>query len=395
MSIFSSILIWFGAGVSIAEIITGTYFAPLGLARGTAAIIIGHIIGCALFFFTGLIGAKTKKSAMDTTAISFGKVGAKFFALLNVLQLAGWTGIMIYDGSLSAGAIFGRGDLAVKAAALIIGALIIVWILVGLTNLGRVNVVAMAALFGLTVFLCIKLFCKNGAGTMPFGLAGENAEETMSFGAAVELAVAMPLSWLPVISDYTKDAEKPFGATLASTLTYFAVSCWMYFIGMGASVITGEGTIESAMLKTGLGVSALIIIVLSTVTTTFLDAYSAGVSGKTIFAGLNVKIAALVVAAAGSVGAILFNMDDITGFLYLIGSVFAPMTAILLADYFLLRKDDSAYKINIASIVVWIAGFILYRIFMNFDFVCGNTLPVMAITFVIELAVGKICSKKA
>ena len=55
-SVFSNALIWFGAGVSIAEIITGTYFAPLGFGKGLLAVIIGHIIGCTMLFLAGLIG---------------------------------------------------------------------------------------------------------------------------------------------------------------------------------------------------------------------------------------------------------------------------------------------------------------------------------------------------
>ena len=74
-SVFSNSLIWFGAGISIAEILTGSYFAPLGFSKGIAAILIGHAIGCALFFFTGYIGALSKKSSMETTRISFGKIG--------------------------------------------------------------------------------------------------------------------------------------------------------------------------------------------------------------------------------------------------------------------------------------------------------------------------------
>ena len=77
-SVFSNSLIWFGAGVSIAEIVTGTYLASLGMAKGIAAIIIGHLIGCGLLFLAGLIGAKTKKSAMETVKISFGEKGSYF-----------------------------------------------------------------------------------------------------------------------------------------------------------------------------------------------------------------------------------------------------------------------------------------------------------------------------
>ena len=101
-SLFENGLIWFGAGVSIAEILTGTYFAPLGFGKGLLAILIGHIIGCGLLFLAGLIGGRVRKSAMETVKMSFGQKGSLLFACLNILQLVGWTAIMIYDGSLAA-----------------------------------------------------------------------------------------------------------------------------------------------------------------------------------------------------------------------------------------------------------------------------------------------------
>ena len=259
-SIFENGLIWFGAGVSIAEILTGTYLAPLGMAKGIAAVILGHLIGCTMMFAAGLIGARTGKSAMETVKMSFGKKGGLLFSILNVLQLVGWTGIMIYDGALAANG-------TVRAGAwvwcLVIGVLILLWIAVGVTNLGKLNTVAMAALFLLTIVLCAVIF---GGGT---GQAA--AGEGMTFGAAVELSVAMPLSWLPVISDYTREAQKPVKATAVSVIVYGLVSCWMYLIGMGAAIFTGETDIAAIMVKAGLGIAGLLIIIFSTVTTTFLD----------------------------------------------------------------------------------------------------------------------------
>ena len=99
--LFENGLIWFGAGVSIAEILTGTYLAPLGMGKGLAAIIVGHIIGCLMLFLAGVIGGKVRKSAMETVKMSFGQKGSILFAVLNVLQLVGWTAIMIYDGALA------------------------------------------------------------------------------------------------------------------------------------------------------------------------------------------------------------------------------------------------------------------------------------------------------
>lgn len=384
-STFQNSLIWFGAGVSLAEILTGTSFAPLGMAKGFAAIVLGHIIGCALFFLAGLIGGRTGRSAMETVKMSFGHTGGLLFAFLNVLQLVGWTAIMIYDGALAIGGIFDAGH---WIWCLVIGGLIIVWILVGITNLGLINKISMAALFILTLVLCKVIFFSGAS-------AGGDLGEAMSFGAAVELAVAMPLSWLPLISDYTREAEKPFQATLASTLTYGVVSCWMYVIGMGAAIYTGEYDIAQIMVKAGLGIAALVILVLSTVTTTFLDAWSAGISAESLSSKLNGKWTAVVVSVVGIAGAILFPMDDITGFLYLIGSVFAPMIAVQIADHFLLRRDSFGVSFDVRNLIIWLVGFILYRLLMNVDIVVGYTLVDMVITVVLCLIVDRLIPKKA
>ena len=378
-SIFANSLIWFGAAVSIAEILTGTYFAPLGFQKGLMAIILGHIIGCAMFFAAGMIGARTRKSAMETVKMSFGSQGGLLFAALNVLQLTGWTAIMIYDGALAANGIFATGP---WVWCLVIGVMILIWIFIGVENLGKVNTIAMAALFILSLILCGVIF--KGGSALPAG------GEAMSFGAAVELSVAMPLSWLPVISDYTREAEKPFGATLASTVVYGIVSCWMYAIGMGAAIFTGESDISQIMVKAGLGVAGLLIIVLSTVTTTFLDAFSAGVSSVSISGRISEKWAGIVVTVIGTIAAIVYPMDNITDFLYLIGSVFAPMIAIQIADYFILNKDSSRQAADGMNLIIWVIGFILYRWLMTVDIPVGNTLPDMAVTIVICLAANAV-----
>ena len=88
-SVSQNALIWFGAGVSLAEILTGTYFAPLGMGKGLLAIVVGHVIGCVMLFLAGLIGGNTGLSAMETVKMSFGRKGGLLFSLLNVLQLVG------------------------------------------------------------------------------------------------------------------------------------------------------------------------------------------------------------------------------------------------------------------------------------------------------------------
>ena len=247
----------------------------------------------------------------------------------------------------------------------------------------------MAALLVLTVILCKVIFF---SGASPVSAM----DDSLSFGAAVELAVTMPLSWLPLISDYTREAEKPAAATAVSVGVYTLVSIWMYVIGMGAAIFTGETDIAQIMLKAGLSVAALIIVVFSTVTTTFLDAFSAGVSSETISKKLFGKYAAVLVTVIGTVAAILWNMDNITNFLYLIGSVFAPMIAVQAADFFLLRRDGSARDYDWANLVIWGLGFVFYRLLMTLPAApVGYTAIDMVVTALLCVAYRKLaCGTK-
>ena len=381
-SLFENGLIWFGAGVSLAEILTGTYYSSLGFKQGLLAILLGHLIGCSMFFGAGIIGGKLRKSAMETVKISFGQKGSLVFSFLNILQLVGWTGIMIYDGALAANEVFVIGA---WFWCLVIGSLIALWILIDVRHLGKLNTIAMSALFILTIILCKFIFGES--------LPAATFKESITFGQAVELSVAMPLSWLPLISDYTKNAKQPKKATIVSTITYGLVSCWMYIIGMGAAIYTGESDIAQIMMKAGLGVAGLLIVILSTVTTTFLDAYSAGISSESIFSSLKGKWIAVGTTLIGTIGAILYPMNNIIDFLYLIGSVFAPMIAIQIADFFILKQDSSNRSINVKNLIIWFLGFIVYRVLISLNItltLVGNTLPDMVITILLCLVAYKI-----
>ena len=381
-SILANMMIWFGAGISIAEIITGTYIAPLGFKKGVLAILLGHLIGGLVMFLAGLISARLNKSAMESVKISYGENGGKFFSILNVIQLVGWTAIMIYDGAMSANEIFANGT---WFWALMIGILIVLWIKVGIKNLGKINFVAMGGLFILTIILSKIIFINSSVSQYV-------PAEMISFGFAVELSAAMPLSWLPVIGDYTKDSENSVLGTFVSVVSYNVISIWMFLIGMGSAIFTGESDIANIFLKAGLGIIGLLVVVFSTVTTTFLDAFSSGVSAKSIFKNLDEKYTGIAVAIIGTILAIIFPMDNITDFLFFIGSVFDPMIAIVFVDFYIFNNDYSNTQISKLNFLIWIVGFLVYRYLLNFETVLGNTFPDILITMIIAFVVKKLAS---
>lgn len=391
-SVLSNGLIWFGAGVSMSEILTGTYFAPLGIKTGLFAILIGHIIGGILLFLAGYLGAKTRNNAMETVAVSFGRKGNLPFSVLNILQLAGWLAILNYDGALAANGIFSVGA-GVWCA--VIGVLLLLWILVGLKRLEKINMVAMTALFLMTLVLCFVIVTRGNFGTL-FNGSSVN-KDVLTFGAAIELSAAMPLSWIPVISDYTSNSTKPVKATVVSTIVYCLVSCWMYLIGMSAAIGMGTSDIAQISLRAGLGVVGLLIILFSTVTTNFLAAHSAGVSGEVIGESfskhINGKYLSVLVVLIGTIAAILYPMDNIEDFLYLINSVFAPMIAVMIADFFFNKKRSVTKEWDWTNLIVWLIGLSLYRVLMHVDIVIGYTLPDIVITAVLCVIVHHILPK--
>ena len=376
-------LIWFGASVSLAEILTGTFFAPLGFEQGLTAILVGHIIGCILFWLVAYVSAKTGASAMGAASRSFGHVGSNLFAVANVIQLVGWTAIMVVSGAAAANLLLPL--LGEAGWCVVIGVLIVFWIAIGVKRMGRAQSFAAVLLLVLTFVASSAVF--GGTPITPSG------DEGLSFGAAVELAVAMPLSWLPVVGDYTREAKKPGAGATMATITYFVGSCWMFAIGLGCALFAGSDDIAAVMAQAGMGIVGILVVVLSTVTTTFLDAQSAGVSAESIHPKLNARICGIIAAVVGTALAIFAPVSNFEEFLYLIGSVFAPMAAIVIADYFIGHRDRSDVAVDWRNIVLWVLGFALYRVSLTWDIPCGNTLPVMVVivlaAFVVEKVVGK------
>ena len=329
---------------------------------------------------------------METVAVSFGRKGNLPFSVLNILQLAGWLAILNYDGALAA-----NGILSVGAGVwcAVIGVLLLLWVLVGLKRLEKINMVAMTALFLMTLVLCFVIVTRGNFGTLFNGSSAN--KDALTFGAAIELSAAMPLSWIPVISDYTSNSTKPVKATVVSTIVYCLVSCWMYLIGMSAAVGMGTSDIAQISLRAGLGVVGLLIILFSTVTTNFLAAHSAGVSGEVIGESfskhINGKYLSVLVVLLGTIAAILYPMDNIEDFLYLINSVFAPMIAVMIADFFFNKKRSVTKEWDWTNLIVWLIGLSLYRVLMHVDIVIGYTLPDIVITAVLRVIVYRILPK--
>lgn len=391
LGFWTYIFLWFGASVSIAEILTGGLIAPLGFKIGLAAILLGHLIGTGIFVLGGIIGTREKVPAITSTSISFGVYGTYLFSILNVLQLIGWTAVMIRSAANSINLItkslWSFDNILV--CSILISIFIALWVWFGKFGMQKLNNVAVLLLLILTVILGVIIFKDKN-------LLSKAGNGSISFGGALELNVVMPLSWLPLIADYTRFAKSEKGAAGGSFLGYFIGSCWMYIIGLGTSIVSNNPDPSAMMLAANSGVIALGIIVLSTVTTAFMDVYSAGISFLNIMPKLSEKSVGIVMAVIGALAAVVFPIENYEGFLYAIGSVFAPLFAVLITDYFVIKKNtkvQASVLINWGAIFVWIIGIAIYYSFIKIDFVLGATVPVMIITGIIYKLTWRWTSK--
>jgi len=334
-------LIWFGAATSLAEIEAGLH------CRGNlTAVLLGHILGFVLLFATGAIGGRMRQTAMETTVEAFGTAGSHFFAGLNVLQLVGWTAVMVSLGATAATTLLPRIGFAPFCC--IVGGAAILALLVDFRHAAFLSTGTISLLALLSAYLT---FAVARLPAMPGAAASD------SFTEAFELSVAMPLSWLPLISDYTKDAERPLAASFVSALAYSFAGVWMYVLGAMIAAVRADGNIAEVILQTGIGIAGLLVIILSTSVSAFLDLYSSGESSRTLWKKLPTKAVGLIAGLIGIALAVGGIEARYANFLVLIASVFAPMAAVLIVTHYFVRRRHT--PLNVCA---WIIGTVVYHL---------------------------------
>ncbi len=398
-------LLWAGAAVSLAEIWAGGLLVPLGLSLGLLANVFGHLIGNTPLALGGLIGSRWGIPTMVSVRPSFGIRGSYFAAGLNVIQLIGWTAVMLIVCGKAAEAIskaygFSNPPLWVVFSGIITTS----WALAGHRIWKWLQRVSVAALLVLCIIMTVIVFQEYGWKR----LCEVPRQRDFPFMIGMDLVIAMPISWLPLVSDYSRFAIGSRSSFWGTWIGYFVVSSWMYLLGLAASLATQSldpaGIVMNLMVKFGWAVPALIIVLFSTFTTTFLDIYSTAISGLNIVPKLGERKGILLGGILGTATALVFpSLLNYEHFLLFIGAMFCPLFGVVLVDYFFVRKGslkvEDLYRRggeywfwkgwNPSAFVAWLIGFALYlgfspmlteKVFgirIGFPWPMGSSLPSM------------------
>jgi len=405
---FDFFLLWTGAAVSLAEIWAGGILVPMGYITGIVVILLGHIIGNTPLALGGIIGSKWGIPTMVSTRPAFGVRGSYIPALLNIFQLIGWTAVMVWIGGQTA-ATFTKGSTfyTPRFWILVLGVVTTLWALVGHRFWKWLHRIAVTALVILCLIMTYLVFKEYGISQ----LLKVRPTGNLPFMVGLDYVLIMPISWLPLVCDYSRYAKNDSSSFWGTWIGYFLVSSWMYFIGLSAALATKSPTPESMVLEVmvsfGLMVPAMIIVLFSTFTTTFLDIYSTSVSALNIYSKLGEKKGVILGGTLGTIIALIFvgYPGTYAHFLEIIGYIFCPLFGIVLTDYFFTRKrillPDELFTrgaywytkgVHWIAFISWCAGAVVFWLGRYLQI--GGAIPSFLVAALIYLIVTKSFRRK-
>jgi NCS1 family nucleobase:cation symporter-1 len=372
------VVLWGDLGIGLLVMLAGTFLVPgLGLPQALEVILVGSALGCLLLALVGIIGSDTGEPTMALLRPLLGLRGSYLPTVFNIVQLLGWTVfefiIMGVATNTVVKELFGYSNYPLWT---LVSAVVVV--LMGLGGpisfvrqwLEKFAVwVALATGIWLVVHLLThydlaSLIRKGGDGSLPFW-------------QGVDLVIAMPISWLPLVADYNRFGKRSSGSFWGTALGFFVTSSW--FLVMGAFLMLGENVKQepkdfAAAIALIAGWGALLILLADETHNAWADLYSAAVSTQNLFPKVKQRWLIIGFGALCLAAAILLDITKYQGFLYLLGSFFIPLFGVLVADYFLVagrRRSEGralAYKAprdrlwKLRALVAWALGFAVYQV---------------------------------
>jgi nucleobase:cation symporter-1, NCS1 family len=384
LSGFDVAVLWGDLGVGLLVLVTGALLVP-GLGFGTAAVavVIGSLIGVGMLAAAAAAGAQHGVPTMVLLRPVLGIRGSWAPTALNVVQLVGWTAVelwaMSYVADVASTQVFGFSAryMWLAAAALICTGLAL-WGPVSVTLLWMERF-GLWVIGSIVVAATIALLLTDGIGES----LRSRGDGTLPFGAALDLVIAMPVSWFPLVADYTRFGARPRSALLGTFWGYLIANVWLYLLGvllvLNAGAEPSPAGVAIGLLSlaggTMVGVLLLVGLLVGETDEGFANIYSGAVSLRNIWPKLPQRFLAIVVAALGTALAAVLTMELYESFLFLIGSVFVPLLGLFLGDHFIRRRGrvaaEELYRrggrywftggVRWPAFLPWAAGFLTYH----------------------------------
>lgn len=427
LGLWDTFVLWADLGISFLVMVVGTFLVPgLGLKQALLAILVGAVIGNVLLGIGGAVGAEVRVPQMVLLRAPLGLRGSYLPTALNILQLLGWATfeviVMAQAADVLMREVFGLRSLYHLWVAFFT-ALTLVLALSGpirVTRLLKVSIVWLVLIS--TLWITGSLLVNYDIGT----ILSQPGDGSMSFWLAVDLVVALPISWFPLVADYNRFARDTRAAFWGTAAGYFVPQVWFYALGsllvLAVNVASDPNAPISPMLTAIAGLTAgwaaLLILLIDETDEAFANVYSTALSIENLFPWLSHRLLIVAICAVVLLAGWTIPLAEYESFLLLIGSAFVPLLGVLAADYYVLRgrryEVQELYEprgrywytggVNWLAVVVWLLGAALYLAIagihvkgLNVDGLApqlGATLPSFIVTFVLYTVLGRLALRR-
>ncbi|HET7857418.1 MAG TPA: cytosine permease [Gaiellaceae bacterium] len=365
-------MLWGNLGVSLLVLVIGALLVPaLSLRDALIAVVVGSVIGNAMLGVAGLIGADGRVPSMVLLRAPLGRRGSYLPTLVNVLQCLGWATFELIIIAAAAAALSDEvfGFRATWAWTIFFGGASAVLALMGPIGVVRrfLRRFALWAVLASLAYLTWWTLAKANLGDL-WAAKGEGG---MSIWLGIDLVIAVTVSWVPLVADYTRFARDRRAALVGSGLGYFLGATWILAVGVvfiASRDVSDPVGVPAAVAAGGLAAAlALLAVTVDETDEAFANIYSTAVSVQNLLPRVSQRLLIVLVSAVATAGALTIELRSYESFLLLLGSAFVPLFGVLLGDWLVAGTRYSRHDIFGATsfrpglLFAWLVGFALYH----------------------------------
>ncbi len=384
---FSHASLWFSLGVGLLVIQIGAYLVPaMGTQDALLAIFLGSLLGSGLVAWVAKLGCDTGLSSAGLMHQVYGSGFAKLPIVLNVIQLVGWTSfelVIMRDGTLAMGEQhFGWSGNYLVIATVFWGS--ILTLLMASSMLGLVR--NFVSRFGLPlVVISLAWLTWQFLGVLQTqdvsAFWNRQGNNSMGFLSAIDLVIAMPVSWLPLVADYARHGKNSRTAMSATWLGYALANIWCYSLGvLVVSVSSPDINLVSTLLLAQGGLLALGLILIDELDNAYGDVYSASLNSHSLLSHWSIKKWGLLIAVGCTLLAIVLPMHSLEPFLLMLSSVFIPLYGVILGRAGKAPLSYASRSIYLLPALIWLIGIAVFHLSAQFSPQWGSALPSLAVS---------------
>ena len=385
--------LWFSLGVGLLVMQIGAYLVPaVGSRDAVIAIVLGSLIGSGLLAWTAKVGCDSGLTSAGLMHTTYGSAFARLPVLLNIVQLIGWTTfelVIMREGTAAVArqslGLDLQGTAGVVVTTLLWGAVLTLLLAGSMTQLVRKIIsrvglpLVIASLLWLTWQFGGQLSAQGWDAF--WARPGDGSKSMLS---AMDLVIAMPISWLPLVADYARHGRNGRSAMSGTWLGYAIANIWCYALGvLVVSVAQPDVSLVSALLLAQGGLIALSLILVDELDNAYGDVYSGAVSSHSIKPSWSIRQWGLGLAVFCTGLAMVLPMHSLEPFLLILSSIFVPLYGVILGRLGVGKPSFAPpqREIEPTAALLWLGGIGVYHALGQWAPALGSALPTLALTF--------------